>query len=107
MRAGFLRSIVSSPNSATNSATPRYLAALRPSGIAFARHASTIPIFGQRKAGHVFISEKANRFRWASRRQLNSTISEETTIYALSTAPGTAAIAIIRISGAACVDVQY
>lgn len=103
MRAGVLKSILLSPNIAA----PRYLAALRPSGIAFARHASTIPIFCQRRASDDFISSRANRLRRTVRRQLNSTTPEDATIYALSTAPGTAAIAIIRISGAGCIDVQY
>ena len=36
----------------------------------------------------------------------NGTRSEDTTIYALSTAPGRAAIAVIRISGPACTQVR-
>ena len=36
----------------------------------------------------------------------NGTCSEDTTIYALSTAPGRAAIAVIRISGPACTQVR-
>ena len=39
------------------------------------------------------------------RRQYGNAGQDNATIYALSTAPGTAAIAIIRISGAACLSV--
>lgn len=106
MRIGVLRSIASSPNSAK----PKHLAVFRPSGpsgTAFARRASTVPISCQRRADAVLISSKANHLRWAARRQLSSATPEDATIYALSTAPGTAAIAVIRISGAACMDVQH
>jgi len=103
MRAGVLRLAVSSPKSTT----PRFSAALRPLGIAFARHASIIPISSQRNAGDVLVSSRANRPQRTLRRQLSSATPEDATIYALSTAPGTAAIAIIRISGTACIDVQY
>ena len=103
MRAGVLRSIVSLPKSAA----PRFEAAFQPYRVAFVRHASTVSIFCQGRANDVFTSTRANCLRQAIRRQLSFKTTEDATIYALSTAPGTAAIAIIRISGTACIDVQY
>lgn len=43
---------------------------------------------------------------FTSSRKVNSALDAESTIYALSTAPGRAAIAVVRVSGPACVQVS-
>lgn len=52
-----------------------------------------------------FCSGRTLRF---DRSQASSPLSfDDSTIYALSTAPGKAAIAVVRISGPSCVEVSY
>lgn len=86
--------------------------ALRRTPVTFARHAST----EDSHWGSVCLSRPSrlpkpstviNVDRASSRRRLSSISQGDATIYALSTAPGTAAIAIIRISGTACLDVGH
>jgi hypothetical protein len=62
------------------------------------------------RTGHDGVSPPdTTQLRHAYRRHFHSKIlhQEDTTIYALSTATGRAAIAVIRISGPACKQVQF
>ena len=100
MRIGSLRSI----EALHGKVTQRLLFSLRTPGVTFARNASTVS--GQCAAGSLSRLPKTTLPQISrSQRWLSSAIEEKATIYALSTAPGTAAIAIIRISGGACIDV--
>lgn len=47
------------------------------------------------------------RYQQQTCRRLYATFSQDETIYALSTPPGTSAIAVVRISGPACCEVAH
>lgn len=71
-----------------------------------ARFTSRTPSIPLTRCGRCFTTNPVHRVTRpapASRRELTDV---DSTIYALSTAPGRAAIAIIRVSGPACIEVR-